>query len=93
VVRSWPVPPAWQVGPNRKVPLLVCNWYTEEGRFIQEHGTLDSKLRAMLKLVHPDKAEKLRSEGQTHTIEELTEYATQLSMLRALLAHTPSPFI
>jgi hypothetical protein len=54
---------------------------------------MDSKLRAMLKLVHPDKAEKLRAEGQTHTIEELTEYATQLSMLRALLARTPSPFI
>ena len=88
------MPPAWQVGPNRKVPLLVCKWYTEEGRFIQEHGTLDdSKLRAMLKLVPPDKAEKLRAEGQTHTIEELTEYATQLSMLRALLAHTPSPLI
>ena len=93
MVRAWPVPLAWQVGASRRVPLHVCQWYMVEGRFISEHRILDSKLRAMLKMVHPDKAEMLRAAGQTNTNEELTEWAIELSLLRDLLAHTPSPFI
>ena len=93
MVRAWPVPLTWQVGASRRVPLQVCQWYMEEGRFISEHRTLDSKLRAMLKLVHPDKAEMLRAAGQTVSNEELTQYAIELSLLRDLLAQSPSPFI
>ena len=92
MVRAWPVPLAWQVGASRRVPLQVCQWYMEEGRFISEHRTLDSKLRAMLKLVHPDKAEMLRAAGQTVSNEELTQYAIELVQLRDLLAQCPSPF-